>query len=291
MLVGLALLSTSLALASSRSQPSSVSQAPSHKVARYFVGNFESGNLRQWGYLGDAHGAVVVKSPTFDRTSRYALRCTTTNAPDSSVDGDGCYLQYGTFDAKWSAAGSDVWYRIQVLLPSGRNQAYAGRFRPSPPGGWDMFMEWHNSPCASCPGSYLSPYVGVVKRGNRASLAFRMVGGDATNPTYTYATDPRPIAYDRWFDMLVHIRWSSDASQGRAEWFVDGRRLYSRSVATLFRLPDGSESKTMLSVGHYRATETETDTVYLDGIVAGPTRASIASPPARVTPQKKRAGK
>jgi hypothetical protein len=240
-----------------------------------FVGDFETGDLSQWSYLGDAHGATVVRAPTFSRASRFALRCDTTNAPDSSVSGDGCIVQPDSFDLPWANDGGDAWFRTQMLFPSGAKPAYPGTFTLSPPGGWNVVMQWHNSRCDACPPSYLSPTVAVGRDPKgRAALRFRMVGGDAMRPTYTYVVHPARLVRDRWYDVVVHIRWSPDPTRGLAEWFVDGRRLFSRSLATLFRLPDGTTSKAVFGVGHYRLTAGWTDTVYVDGVTVG------ARPPA-----------
>lgn len=249
----------------------------------FFTGDFETGDLSQWGYLGDAHGATLVRRPTFSSSSRFALRCQTTDVPDSSVSGDACIVQPNSDDLPWANDGGDAWFRAQVLFPSGRHAAYPGMFTLSPPGGWNVIMQWHNSPCEACPPSYLSPTVSVGRdaRG-RPALRFRMVGGNAAQPTYTYAMHPTPLRRDRWYDVVVHIRWSPDPGRGLAEWFVDGRRLLSKPLATLFRLPDGSISRTTFGVGHYRLTVPWTDTVYIDGVTVR------ASPPpiARTTEKK-----
>ena len=250
----------------------SVVVANAGRLRKVFVGDFETGDLSQWADVSGALGASVVRAPTFGPASRYALRCDTTDVPDSSVAGDGCVV----YDLPRANERGDVWFRAQVLFPSGTKAAFPGRFTLSPPGGgWNIFMEWHNSHCAACPPSYLSPTVGLGRnRAGHEALRFRMVGGDAMQPTYTYVVHPARFMRDRWYDVVVHIRWSTDPAKGLAEWFVDGRRVFSRPLATLFRLPDGSTSDADFLVGHYRATAKWTDTVYIDGVTAG------ATPPA-----------
>jgi hypothetical protein len=234
----------------------------------WFVGDFETGDLSQWPYLGDAHGVSVVSSPTRGPSSRYAARAETTDVPDSSVGGDASYVESGSFGLPWENDGSDAWFSISVLLPSGTNPAYPGTFTPSPSSGWNMFMEWHISPGVS--GQ--SPYVGV--RGGH--LVFRLVGGQESSPQSHWVADTTPLQFDHWYDIQVRMKWSPDPDVGYAEWWVDGVRKFAGDFPTLYRRTNGSASSVMFDAGHYRGTQSWTDTVYFDGVKVGPARASVA---------------
>jgi hypothetical protein len=216
----------------------------------------------------------IVSAPTYG--SKCAAAAITTNAPDSSVLGDASMVDMDSFNYSWENNGADVWFRMQVLFPSGANPSYPGKFTLNPAGsGWNMFMTWHNPPCSSCPGSYLSPFVGVRNNGNGSgSFLFRLVGGDAMNPSFLYLNGPA-MSYDHWYDVLVHIKWSPDPSIGYAEWFVDGQRVSGALFPTLYRMPDGRISGVLFQGGHYRGTVSWTDTLYIDGVKVGPTQSSV----------------
>lgn len=231
-------------------------------------GDFETGDLSHWPFVeGDVK---VVSSPTF--RSRFAAKVTTTNAPDSSVAGDASFLQTGSFTLPWEMNGSNSWYRLQVYLPR-------GQFTPAgSSAGWDMFMEWHNSPgCNTAACKEYSPYFGVAKDGKH--LMLRWVGGDSTNPTFTTIVGQGLLRYDHWYDVVVHAVLSPDPRAGYVAWWVDGRLKFRRRLATLFRRPDGSISSTMFKVGHYRSTEPSTDVNYIDGVKIGISARSIGFKP------------
>jgi hypothetical protein len=240
---------------------------------QFFRGDFETGDLSQWPELFDAQlgrdppGVRVVRAPTFH--SQYAAKIVTLNSPDSSVSGDGSFVEQSGYDLPWVKEGS-VWHRFQVLLPSGKARRYPGRFRINP--GWNMFMEWHNPPCSGCSGNYPSSYVGVSRTPH---LALRIAGGLAASPTSTLVRDRRRLRYDHWYDMLVRFVYSDSSTDGWYEWWVDRKLVASGHTPTLYRLPDGSTRGNRFAVGHYRRTVGYRDTVYIDGVVVGPDRSSL----------------
>jgi Polysaccharide lyase len=246
----------------------------------YFVGDFETGDLSQWPELFDAtNGRVtVVPSPAapFEK-SRYSAKVVTTNAPDSSVLGDGSMVS-GRYGNRWEQLGSDTWYRTQFLLPSGINPAYPGKFtvNVSPgQGGWNMLMAWHNPPCTGCPPDYNSSYVGVAT--GRPRLVFRVSGGKALRPSYRTSIAKHALRYDHWYDVLVRFVYSPKRTVGRYEVWVDRKRLFTGHAPTIYRMPDGSVRGNRFQVGHYRGTTDWTDTVYVDGVRVGPTRTSVGA--------------
>ena len=88
---------------------------------------------------------------------------------------------------------------------------------------------------------------------------------------------------------MVHVVWSQHADKGKLEWWVDGRKAYPAAngkdvygnrlpvtLPTLWRNPaNGSSASPFFQAGHYRGAADRTDTLYLDGVVAGPTRSSV----------------
>jgi hypothetical protein len=106
-------------------------------------------------------------------------------------------------------------------------------------------------------------------------LVFRLAGGPVGNPQMRWVDDPAPLELDHWYQIAVRMKWSPDPAQGYAEWWVDGVRKFAGSFPTLYRRADGSASSVMFDAGHYRGTQSWTDTVYFDGIKVGPQRGSV----------------
>jgi hypothetical protein len=79
----------------------------------------------------------------------------------------------------------------------------------------------------------------------------------------------------RWYEFLAHTVWSPDPSQGYVEWWLDGKRLYSHDVATLYTRPDGSLSTVYFIPDHYRLHASWNSTIYFDGTRLVPTRSSV----------------
>jgi MYXO-CTERM domain-containing protein len=87
----------------------------------------------------------------------------------------------------------------------------------------------------------------------------------------------QPLERGRWYEFLFHVRWSSDPGMGFAELWVDGQAALQRTaLATAF-----PGMRNYLKVGYYRdASIPGTGTVYVDGMVSGPTRADVLPAPA-----------
>lgn len=278
---GLALFAAGIASCSTNGHPArdGAQQTRSHVSAPYFVGDFETGDLTQWPYLGDAGlsrtppGSEVVSSPVPPGNS-HALKAYT------ELGASAAYVEQNDFQLPWEVIGANTWHRMRILLPSGTNPAFPGKFTVNKPGGWNIFVEWHNRTDAASgwpnvPDSYLSPYIGIHNNGKGTPrFVFRTAGGTPRNPVLKEFYHPSAYQPDRWYDMLVHFIVSDDPSVGFFEWYVDGRLIVSGHAPTGYRLADGS-SGALFEVGHYRAFTTTPDTVYIASVMAGPTRASV----------------
>lgn len=200
-----------------------------------------------------------------------------TNAAGSSSSGDASYLwEGGNYNLPWLSNGADTWFRMQVAFPDGTNPAFPGRFTHSViSSGWDMFMEWH-----SAPGAGYSTYVGVWGS-SPPCLMLRVAGGNAASQTMEWIHEraggvDKPLQYNHWYDILVHQVLSDSASAGYIEWWVDGVQQYAAHVPTISRTSSGTVPGLSLQTGLYRGpSRTDTDTIYVDGVQAGPTRASV----------------
>ncbi|MEJ7567613.1 MAG: heparin lyase I family protein [Gaiellaceae bacterium] len=205
-----------------------------------------------------------------------------TNQQSTSTTGDGSMLWEGdgsnSYQLPWLQNGSDTWFRMRVLFPDGTNAAYPGKFTLSPLGGWDTIQSWH-----SAPGAGYSTVVGVhPDTGGVPVLMFRPVGGDVSGQTFTYVyqTDGTGqrirLKYNHWYDIVVHLKFGTTSSTGLAEWWVDGIGQYSGQVPTITTTVTGTTPGVGHEVGLYRGpSRSDTDTLYIDGVVTGPTVTSI----------------
>lgn len=260
----------------------------------YFNGNFDTCNLSQWSDFHDAHlpsGVVTVSSPRYGGTGCSA-RITVTDNPDSSQGGDATVLWAGngsnSYDLAWLQNGQSTWFRTQFILPS-------ATFKVSPVGGgWDIIMEWHSNvnivPSAYSTIVQIAPGGGVPS--DPACIQFRPVGGLSQADqkfTYLYQTNGAPqtqanripVLFDHWYDIVVHLTFAkSAAAGGAAEWWINNVAQDSVSCATLVAANNGSVPGVGFEVGLYRGpSQPQTDVIYVDGTIAGPTAASIGFTP------------
>ena len=115
----------------------------------------------------------------------------------------------------------------------------------------------------------------MVRAGEGAQrIEMRIVGGASTKPRTTRVLGPR-LRTDHWYDFLVRVTWSPDAARGSVKWWLDGKRLFSRRVATLFTRPDGSTSSAYFIEDNYRRHASWDSTIFYDGARIGPSRSSV----------------
>lgn len=252
----------------------------------HFVGDFDTCDLSQWRDFHDAHLGRSPPGFTIQRAGRGSSGCyvrvTVIDGTDSSATGDAAMLWEGngtdSYGLPHLQVGSDTWFRMHVLFPDGTSRAYPGRFRPAPPGGWDTVQEWHEAP-----GAGYSTTVGVQRDGNRPFLAFRPTGGPVSRQVFTYwrQTDGSGLTtrlkFNHWYEVLVHLVYGTTQATGRAEWWIDGVLQNAANVPTISSAQDGSVPGVGHQVGLYRGPpQNEADTIYLDGVLDGPTRASVS---------------
>jgi len=188
--------------------------------------------------------------------------------------------------------GSDQWYHSALAFPRG--------FRPSPRTDWNWVVQWHNwpdGPC--CPNLAMS--VDTSRRGHER-LALRVMGGGRPGQAVDrrrhaaslrsvqvrWFVGDRRLRRGHWYDSLVHVRWSHRARWGLVEWWLDGRRVMSARMPTLFWYADNdSETRgatpgpgqAYWMLGYYRPdrrVDRGVARVLHNGARRGPTRESVA---------------
>jgi hypothetical protein len=236
------------------------------------VGNFNTCNFSQWRtFQGPQASFKIVRKPKVEGRCAAAI----TIGPwaldgliNSEADGATWYERL----ANYGTDGHGVWQHFSVRFAQG--------FRATP-GEWNIFAEWHDDkgwqkfPQISFEYANLLWTIRTppdIKRGARISM--RIIGGSATTPVRVHADGPF-LRAGHWYDFLAHTVWSPDARRGLVEWWLDGKLMYSRHIATLYTRPDGTVSTVYFGEYNYRRHADWNSTIYFDGTRLGPTRASV----------------
>jgi Polysaccharide lyase len=272
-------------------------------------GGLETGSFSEWAQL-DGNLAErdryfgVVTSPVVD--GRYAFRSTLdANARGSGESGQRSMVllfpnNVPSNNKSGAYEGGERWYRTHFYFPAD--------FHPSPDSTWNWIVQWHNWPDGPC-CSNLAISADSSGGGERVSL--RVMGGaDAAHPIENndVITERNPAGFlewfvgdpvlkrDHWYDSVVHVKWSADPSKGFVEWWLDGHRIVSKAMPTLFWYADNNRNyagatpgpgQAYYMEGYYRPNtlpnnaaggpvDTSTATVYFDGAQMGPTPGSVA---------------
>lgn len=242
------------------------------RQAAYFVGNFNTCDLSQWRILqGPRASFKVVRRPKVEGRCAAAI----TVGPwalgglvNSEADGATWYER----PAPYGADGHSVWQHFSVRFAHG--------FQATP-GEWNIFGEWHDDeewkkfPEISFEYANLIWMIRTpprIKRGAR--IGMRIMGGSATAPRTVHANGPF-LRTGHWYGFLAHTVWSPDPTKGLVEWWLDGKRLYSRHLSTLYTRPDGSINTVYFGEYNYRLHASWDSTIFFDGTRLGPTRASV----------------
>jgi Polysaccharide lyase len=276
--------------------------APAPTEPASWVGDFETGGLGQWDgkdgnrSLVDRYFKMVTSPATQGNYAFGAVldpQATTGDVGQRSL----LYLYPSNVASQGKTQayeGADRWYHTYLYFPAD--------FTPAPNTSWNWVVEWHNWPNDGCCAN-LAVSVDTSGGGERLSLR-TMGGGNPAHPieeTGTAYTNPAAhvdwyvgdgqLDRGHWYDLVTHVKWSSDPAKGLVEWFVDGRQIVSKSDSTLFWYADNNENfsgatpgsgQAYYMEGYYRPMNLPSGqvnstpaTVYHDGARIAPSRASV----------------
>jgi hypothetical protein len=262
----LVLLSSALAGVSSATNP----RDQSKRKRPYFVGNFERCDFSQWQTQGPSRSFTIIRAGAAEGKCAGALTVgawALNGLVNARSDGAALYLR----PAPYGRVGKTVWQHFSVKFAPG--------FR-STEGVWNWFGEWHNDRgYERFVGSRLKAEFPnlcwtIRTKNGRARLAMRIIGGDSTAPTMRWVNGPR-LRIEHWYDFRVRAVWSPSAKVGRVDWWLDGKRLFSRHLSTLYTRPDGTVSSVHFVLDHYRLHANWESTILFDGVRLGPTISSV----------------
>jgi hypothetical protein len=218
-----------------------------------WVGDFETGDRSQWSstQMVSADRLAVVASPL--RQGRYALKATVRQG-DDPIDSSGNRNELVRMTRE--PAGSEYYYRWSTMFDTTFPSVKT----------WQLFTQWHHE------GNSGSPPVEFYVYGEEIRLN---IGG---NPgTIVWRT---PLVRGQWLDFIFHVKWSSNASVGFVELYLNGQLvLPKRLIATQY-----SGQLNYLKVGLYRNdTVTQTGIVYHDGWTMARSLQDVLSPTSVLT--------
>jgi hypothetical protein len=220
------------------------------------------------------------------------MTVTATAHASPAAESDSVYLWEGA--QFWNYAPYEIWLRTSVMFPSAATISKSGAtgeqpFQPTT-GEWNWFLEFHNdsNPMPSCAREFANvaftvktddpPEIGIAGTRN-ARMAMRVMGGRDCDPNIVWVDGP-PLEWDHWYEMLVHIKWSSGS--GIVEWYLDNSSspYYSNlKIPTLFTRPSGyvTPSYTTLTIPNYRLHAPWNSTIYIGPLAVGSTKSSVQS--------------
>jgi hypothetical protein len=161
--------------------------------------------------------------------------------------------------------GADKWYRLEVYFPS--------NYVPEPGTSWNWVAEFHNYPNdGTCCANISAGIVTNTEDGGPTSangrFSWRIIGGGCPTATSgcagpipagtdmgtpsvapTYGGAVRWFAgpslmHNHWYDILMHVHWAYEASQGSVQLWMDGAQLIAYAGPTLYYLASSSGTST-----------------------------------------------
>jgi hypothetical protein len=215
-----------------------------------FRGDFNTGDLSQWG---------VVHSQTPDRvtvgTSRPpphegAYHARFEVRPGDGREGEGNRAEVtAPQPAGWFAEGQERWIRQSVYVPSQTLEK-----------SWKLITQYSANGVGS-------PALAMFLVGG-SRPRFELRHGDSSTTDWV---GPK-LQFDRWYDIAVHVRYSSSPTTGFIEVYLEGAKQTLTNSQTRRHRTTMEHGKAYLKVGIYRnASHSTTNVVYHDNVVvSGP---------------------
>jgi len=210
--------------------------------------DYESGNFGQWTQVqAVSGGARVVTSPV--RQGRYAARFVVRPGDDPVVGGERAEVMALTGESE----GKESWWAWSTYFPTG--------FHPNP-GAWNVFTQWHHtghscqSPVDFAVNTYLSP------PRLRLYLNTGKLNLSTCRASFIRQWNFAVLRRNRWYNFVFHVKWSSNASIGFVQLWVNGRLAIPKThVPTLLQ-----GMGVYVKQGFYRGRSNLTTTIFHDGL-------------------------
>jgi MYXO-CTERM domain-containing protein len=193
----------------------------------------------------------------------------------------------------WEDEGNDRWYRWQAMWPD----SWVGDYPKwdeltdgarSPAG---SILEWHHDANGQVETGSAPLYLGA----NNTDITMCLV--DYTTRTCREIIKLATLLRNHWHDFVMHAKWSSDPNVGFLEMWIDGVNVLPKHmgpnkypgmrnylIAGLYRNGHIGDANLLWPDGtHVYGTDGTPGVAYIDGFIAGYTRAAV-EPPAPLPP-------
>jgi Polysaccharide lyase len=228
-------------------------------------GDYETGDWAQWGsnHVQTTSGATAAVESDTVRQGRYAAVFRTPASNERARS-----QVFVGQDQADGYDGHEVWYAWSSMIAPGSVLET---------GGWNNLTSWHHTGNV-CPAPM---HVAVTNNGGAWNFRLDAWGGPLNESTcsnpYRKTWNLGSVSTGRWYDFVVHVKWSADPNVGFVEVFVNGRRVLAKTnAATLY-----SGQGVYLKQGYDTGGSSGSTTVYNDGtVVAGSYAAALAAFPA-----------
>jgi hypothetical protein len=113
--------------------------------------------------------------------------------------------------------------------------------------------------------------------GTQPRLWIQIPGGSyGMSPRWFFPLPLGSLLIDHWYDIVLHVYWSSDPSRGHVQWWLDGTKILDVATPTLYQRYDGTLSYgENIDFDNYRLWANWSSAVDFDESVVGPTAASV----------------
>ena len=177
----------------------------------------------------------------------------TTLPGDDEVHGSGTWQRNDLLLPKSAAycnEGQDEWWAFSVLFPDGFAQPVLGEV-----------MDFHAE------GSHGQPNLNLVVA--RGRLLFHGFYGDVDHPG-EYKAELGALRRNRWYDFVIHVRWSSKRDGLMVAW-LDGRKVLVHRGATLY-----AGKSCYLKLANYHTPNGRPSSIVFDRVIRGTSASAVA---------------
>jgi polysaccharide lyase-like protein len=186
----------------------------------------------------------------------------------------------------WEDEGNERWYRWQSMWPTdwvGRFPKWDELSNPGASSHGGSVVEWHHDANGAVETGSAPIYIGADDK-----FIWLCIVDQATSACREYF-NLAPLVRGHWHDIVMHAKWSSSASVGFLEIWVDGvlvlpmhfgsnkyPGMRNYLVVGLYRNGEIGDPNLLYPNGtHVYGTDGTPGVVYLDGFIVGKTKASV----------------
>jgi polysaccharide lyase-like protein/Big-like domain-containing protein len=221
-------------------------------------GDFEPGNFSQWTAVQAKDPSRVTIQSDVVRQGRYATRFEV-RPGDNNVAGSGtgerAQVYIGNVLTDWAEGREQYWAWSTYIPPD-----FA-----APMGGWNALVGFHHT--GTTGGGNVQIAVADMK-----TLWLRVMGADFEAPIRK-DWDFAPLVKGKWYDFVLHVKWSSNASVGFVELWLNGSKVVPLTITPTLYYGQG----VYLKMGYYRSAFDQTTVVYHDGMRRGSSYSEVAA--------------